>query len=130
LLTAAESAAFRRAVSEMSGHPRVHVPGPSTPRGGRPASFDGVSSTRHPSPEPLEANDQLVTVVITAGWVIALIILLAVRADIPASDRWWIWTCVTGVGLGIFGMLYVPILKRSRARAAERRARADSSASH
>jgi len=89
-----------------------------------------VSSTRRPSPEPLEANDQLVTLVITAGWVIALIILLAVRTDIPASDRWWIWTCVTGLGLGLFGLLYVPVLKRSRARAAERRARADSSAAH
>jgi Protein of unknown function (DUF2530) len=85
-----------------------------------------VSSTRRPSPEPLEANDRLVTTVITVGWAIALIILLAVRAEIPASDRWWIWTCVTGVGLGIFGLLYVPRLKRSRAHAAERRARADS----
>ena len=88
-----------------------------------------MSSTRRPSPEPLEANDQLVTLVITAGWVIALIILLAVRAVIPASDRWLIWTCVTGLGLGLFGLLYVPALKRSRARAAERRARSDSSAS-
>jgi hypothetical protein len=82
-----------------------------------------VSSTRRPSPEPLEANDRLVATVISAGWAIALIILLAVRAEIPASDRWWIWTCVTGVGLGIFGL-------RSRARAAERRARADSSTAH
>jgi H+/Cl- antiporter ClcA len=82
-----------------------------------------VSSTRRPSPEPLEANDQVVAAVITGGWVIALIVLLAVRTDIPASDRWWIWTCVTGVVLGLFGLLYVPFLKRSRARAAQRRAR-------
>jgi len=91
---------------------------------------DDVSNARRPSPEPLEANDQLVTAVISAGWAIALIVLLAIRAEIPASDRWWIWTCVTGLGLGIFGLLYVPILKRSRARAAERRARASSSAAH
>jgi len=87
-----------------------------------------VTSTRRPSPEPLEANDQVVAAVITGGWVIALIVLLAVRTDIPASDRWWIWTCVTGVGLGLFGLLYVPFLKRSRGRAAQRRARARSSA--
>ena len=87
-----------------------------------------MSSTRRPSPEPLEANDQVVAAVITGGWVIALIVLLAVRTDIPASDRWWIWTCVTGVGLGLFGLLYVPFLKRSRARAAQRRARDGSSA--
>jgi hypothetical protein len=83
----------------------------------------GMSSARRPSPEPLEANDQLVTLVVTAGWVVALIVLLAVRTDIAASDRWWIWTCVTGAGLGIFGLLYVPHLKRSRERTAERRER-------
>lgn len=80
-----------------------------------------MSSTRRPSPEPLEANDQVVAAVITGGWVIALIVLLAVRAEIPVSDRWWIWTCVTGMCLGLFGLIYVPYLKRSRARAAERR---------
>jgi hypothetical protein len=85
-----------------------------------------MSSTRHPAPDPLEANDQLVTGVITAGWAVALITLLAVRTDIPASDRWWIWACVTGLGLGVFGLLYVPHLKRSRERAARRRAGADS----
>jgi hypothetical protein len=84
-----------------------------------------VSSTRRPAPPPLEANDQLVTAVITAGWLIALIVLLAVRADIRPADRWWIWTCVTGLGLGVFGLLYVPHLKRSRERAARRRAETD-----
>jgi Protein of unknown function (DUF2530) len=85
---------------------------------------DLVSNDRRPTPAPLEANDQLVTAVITAGWAIALIVLLAVRTDIPAADRWWIWTCVTGLGLGVFGLLYVPQLKRSRERAARRRAEA------
>jgi Protein of unknown function (DUF2530) len=83
---------------------------------------DLVSNARRPTPAPLEADDQLVTAVITAGWAIALIVLLVVRTDIPAADRWWIWTCVTGLGLGIFGLLYVPRLKRSRERAARRRA--------
>jgi hypothetical protein len=86
---------------------------------------DHMSSARRPAPPPLEANDQLVTGVITAGWAVALVVLLAVRADIPAADRWWIWTCVTGLGLGVFGLLYVPRLKRSRERAARRRAEAE-----
>lgn len=87
--------------------------------------MDLVSNARRPTPAPLEANDQLVTAVITAGWAIALIVLLAVRTDVPAADRWWIWTCITGLGLGIFGLLYVPRLKRSRGRAARRRTGAD-----
>ena len=91
----------------------------------RRVNVDHVSNARRPAPEPLEANDQMVTAVITAGWAVALIVLLLVRSDIPAHDRWWIWTCVTGLGLGVFGLLYVPRLKRSRERAARRRAEAD-----
>jgi hypothetical protein len=62
-----------------------------------------------------------VTGAIAAGWAIALVILLVVRGSIPAADRWWIWTCLTGFGVGVFGFCYVPVLKRSRARAAQRR---------
>jgi hypothetical protein len=70
-------------------------------------------------PPPLEANDQVVTGVITAGWAVALIVLLIVRGSLPAGDRWWIWTCVAGLVLGLFGSWYVPRLKRARARKAE-----------
>jgi len=83
-----------------------------------------VSNTRRPAPPPLEANDQLVTAAITGGWVIALVVLLALRSEIPPAERWWIWTCVTGVGLGLFGLIYVPRLKRSRERAAQRQGEA------
>jgi hypothetical protein len=74
-----------------------------------------------PAPPPLEANDQLVTAVFTAGWAVALVVLLLVRDHLPTGERWWIWTCATGLGLGLFGLWYVPRLKRARARAAERR---------
>jgi hypothetical protein len=71
--------------------------------------------TERPGPPPaLEANDQLVLAVITAGWVIALIVLLIVRGSLPAGSRWWVWTCATGVAMGIFGFWYVPRLKRAR----------------
>jgi hypothetical protein len=108
----------------MNEHAPSAFPDPSTSREGGHVTLEHVSNTRRPAPPPLEANDQLVTGVITAGWAVALIVLLAVRPDIPAADRWWIWTCVAGVGLGIFGLLYVPRLKRSRERAAQRRGQA------
>jgi hypothetical protein len=79
-------------------------------------------SGRAEPPPPLEANDQLVTALVTAGWAITLVVLLIVRADIPPRERWWIWTAVTGFGMGLFGLVYVPYLKRSRERAARRRA--------
>jgi Protein of unknown function (DUF2530) len=81
-----------------------------------------VSRPTRLAPPPLEANDQLVTGVIGIGWAIALITLLIARGSLPAADRWWIWTCATGFGVGVFGFCYVPVLKRSRARAARRKA--------
>jgi hypothetical protein len=80
-----------------------------------------VTRLRQPAPPPLEGNDQLIAAVITAGWAIALIVLLVVRADLPPGSRWWVWTCVAGLAVGLFGLWYMPVLKRSRAAAAERR---------
>jgi hypothetical protein len=86
-----------------------------------------VSEPARPTPPPpLEANDQLVTVIVTAGWAVALIVLLIVRGSLPAGARWWIWTCVAGLGMGLFALWYVPRFKRGRARAAARRAAAQS----
>jgi Protein of unknown function (DUF2530) len=85
-------------------------------------SLVGVQPDRPPQPPPLEANDQLVTAVITAAWAIAFVVLLIVRDSLPASSRWWVWACATGLGMGLFGLWYVPRLKSSRARAAARRA--------
>jgi len=72
-------------------------------------------------PPPLEGDDRLITAVITAGWLVALIVLLIMRDHLPAADRWWIWVPAFGTALGIFGLVYVPHLKRSRDRAAARR---------
>jgi hypothetical protein len=83
-----------------------------------------VPPDRPQQPPPLEANDQLVTGSITIGWAIALIVLLSVRSSLPAGSRWWIWTCATGLAMGLFGLWYVPRLKRARASAAARRAAA------
>jgi Protein of unknown function (DUF2530) len=73
-------------------------------------------------PPPLEADDQMVIRVITAGWAVALVVLLIVRDSLPAGQRWWIWTCVCGMAFGLFGLWYVPWLKRGRSRAAAERA--------
>ena len=82
-----------------------------------------MKESRQAPPPPLEANDQLVTGSVTVGWALALIVLLIVRGSLPADARWWIWTCATGLAMGLFGLWYVPRYKRARARAAARRAR-------
>jgi hypothetical protein len=83
-----------------------------------------VTEERRPGtpPPPLEADDRLITAVFTAGWAVALVVLLIVRTSLPAGSRWWIWTCAAGFVMGLFGLWYVPRLKRARARAAQRRA--------
>jgi hypothetical protein len=80
-----------------------------------------VTRPERPVPPPLEGDDRLITAVITAGFLVALVILLIVRGSLAAADRWWIWVAAAGTALGLFGLAYVPHLKRSRGRTAERR---------
>jgi Protein of unknown function (DUF2530) len=80
-----------------------------------------VSRPDRPVPPPLEGDDRLITAVITAGFAIALVVLLIMRDTLPHADRWWIWVAASGTVLGLFGLAYVPHLKRSRLRAAGRR---------
>lgn len=79
---------------------------------------------RMPPPPPREADDRVVTGTITAGWAVALVVVGALAASgvLPAGERWWAWTCVAGLAMGLFGLWYVPLLKRGRARAAARHA--------
>jgi len=83
-----------------------------------------VRDPERPVPPPLEGDDRLITAIITAAWLVALIVLLIVRDGLPTADRWWIWVAALGTALGLFGLAYVPYLKRSRSRAAARRAAA------
>jgi hypothetical protein len=74
------------------------------------------------APPALEGNDLIITSAGTIAWAVALVVLLLLRDELPKASYWWIWTCVAGVGFGLFGLVYVPYLKRSRARMATRRA--------
>ena len=64
----------------------------------------------------------MVTWVGTAGWAVALVVLLIIRGSLPADQRWWIWTCVCGLVMGLFALWYVPRMKRARERSAAERA--------
>ncbi|MEO3809404.1 DUF2530 domain-containing protein [Sphaerisporangium sp. B11E5] len=64
-----------------------------------------MNEPRPPDLAPLRTNDAATILAGTGLWAVALVVLLIVQ---PGPDRlWWIWTCVAGVGLGLFGCWYV-----------------------
>jgi hypothetical protein len=79
---------------------------------------------RRPAPPPKEADDRLVTAIGTACWAVALVVLLIFRSALPGNARWWLWTCGTGVAMGLFALWYVPFLQKRRARLAAHHAQA------
>ncbi len=52
-------------------------------------------------------STRAVVVVGTAMWAVALVVTLAVPALHTGERSWWPWTCVTGIGLGLFAWWYV-----------------------
>ena len=81
MLTICGAAAFRQTVSKANGwHPNGAWTKYTTRR---PVSLDQVSRKLRPAPPPLEANDQLVTAVITGAWAIGLISVLVLRDTWP-----------------------------------------------
>lgn len=60
-----------------------------------------------PDPPPLETDDVKVVGVITLGWAIGLVVLVALRLLDAAEVRdWWMGMCGYGIALGLFGMRY------------------------
>jgi hypothetical protein len=82
-----------------------------------------MARPRRPEPPPLQTNDVLTATVGTVAWAIAFVVLLLI--GLPKPDRWWLWVCVAGVGIGLFAIWYVPRLHRSRAAYEARRGPAD-----
>ncbi|HEX6468792.1 MAG TPA: DUF2530 domain-containing protein [Streptosporangiaceae bacterium] len=80
-----------------------------------------MARPRRPEPPPLQTNDVLIAIVGTGAWAVALVVLLIV--GLPAADRWWLWVCAVGIGIGLFGIWYIPRLHRSRAAFEARRRR-------
>ncbi|TDQ55144.1 DUF2530 domain-containing protein [Actinorugispora endophytica] len=72
---------------------------------------------RRPDPEVHETDYRVPTAVGSVAWAVALVVLLARGDDLAAAERWWIWVCVTGIGLGVFAFFYIPWLLRRRSEA-------------
>jgi hypothetical protein len=55
----------------------------------------------------METNDVRIIAVGTALWLVAFVALLPFYDRLITAGRaWWLWTCLAGFGLGLFGVHY------------------------
>jgi hypothetical protein len=66
-------------------------------------------SDPHPADhlEALHVPTRRIVLLGTAGWVLALVVVLLVPALRTGDRSWWPWTCVAGIVLGVAGYAYV-----------------------
>lgn len=66
--------------------------------------------------EPLDVDGVRTVEVGVALWLIGFIALLPFYSRLEDSGRlWWLWTCLAGFGLGLFGLEYCRRRRKVRA---------------
>ncbi len=70
---------------------------------------------RRPSPAPVKTDDRAAFLVGSVAWLVALVTIVLFAAPLTAAGNgWWLWIAVTGVALGIIGLLYTHLRGRRR----------------
>ena len=65
---------------------------------------------------PLDVDGVRTVEVGVAVWLVAFIALLPFYGALADSGRtWWLWTCMAGFGLGLFGLEYCRRRRKARA---------------
>ena len=66
--------------------------------------------------DPLDVDGVRTLEVGTAIWLVAFIALLPFYGRLEETDRtWWLWACMAGFGLGLFGIEICRRRRKSRA---------------
>jgi ABC-type nickel/cobalt efflux system permease component RcnA len=61
----------------------------------------------HPDVKPLDLSGLSSVLTGLAAWVVTLAVLLFFRDDLRRSGNgWWLWVPVTGIVLGLIGLVY------------------------
>ncbi len=71
--------------------------------------------------EPLDVDGVRTLVVGTLVWLVAAAALAPFAGNLrEAGTYWWLWTCLTGAGLGVLGIVYCLVRRAQLRRAAAR----------
>jgi hypothetical protein len=66
--------------------------------------------------EPLDVDGVRTVEVGVAVWLLGFLALLPFYGRLEESGNlWWLWTCLAGFGLGLFGLEYCRRRRRARA---------------
>ena len=70
--------------------------------------------------EPLDVDGVRTVEVGTGLWLLGFLALIPFYGRLQDTGHlWWIWTCLAGFGLGLFGLEYCRRRRKARARARE-----------
>ena len=61
---------------------------------------------QRPDPAPLETDDVKIVAGGTVAWVVALVVLLVLKATGAEVHGWWLVMCLAGALLGLVGIRY------------------------
>jgi uncharacterized membrane protein len=76
-------------------------------------------SERRPDPAPARADARKAALVGTIGWVLVLIAAVVFRDSLEEADLGWlVWAALTGVVVGVIGLVAVHLLRRRVQRSA------------
>ena len=75
----------------------------------------GAGPTQRPELQPYDVDERPVILVGIALWALALLVLFVFfRDDLRRHDTdWWLWSCVVGIGLGLYGLRFVSRRRRA-----------------
>ena len=74
-------------------------------------------SERRPDPAPARADARKAVLVGTIAWLVALVVALVFRTQLEAAGLGWLlWAALTGLVLGVIGLVVVQLIRRRAAR--------------
>lgn len=66
------------------------------------------SRDRRPDPPPPATDDRRTVLAGIGLWLVAVVVTLVLHGRLEAAGHgWWVWSALSGAGLGVLGLLYM-----------------------